>query len=139
MTSSAREIVIVDTSALYALVDRNDPNHARAAAFLRDQSAKQTLLISNHVFDEIMTLCKMRLGMAICLQLGMRIRNSKLLEIVLFGAEEEMATWRLFGQYKDKEWSYTDCASFVLAQQRKTTFAFSFDHHFAQMGLTMVP
>lgn len=138
MNIPTREAVVVDTSALYALVDRRDPNHLRAATFLRAQSIKHNLLISNHVFDEAMTLCKMRLGHSVALQLGMRVRTSELIEVVLFGAEEEMATWRLFGQYRDKEWSYTDCASFVLAQQRKTVLAFSFDHHFSQMGLKLV-
>lgn len=139
MSTPTSERIVVDTSALYALVDRNDPNHLQAAAFLRTQSIQNNLLISNHVFDEIMTLCKIRLGITVCLQLGMRIRNSALIKTVIFGAEEEMATWRLFGQYRDKEWSYTDCASFVLAQQCKTSFAFTFDHHFAQMGLKMMP
>lgn len=131
--------LIVDTSALYALVDRNDPNHTPASSFLRSLAAQDALLISNHVFDETMTLTKTRLGVHVALQLGMRLRNSRILQSVIFDEGMEMALWRTFSQYKDKAWSYTDCASLVLAQARGIQEAFAFDHHFGQMGLVKVP
>ena len=135
----ANQQVIVDTSALYALVDRKDPNHQQAAAYLKSVTTLHSLLISNHVFDEVMTLVKLRLGMQTVMQLGMRLRNSQLIEMVVFSAEDEFATWRLFTHYTDKEWSYTDCACFALAQRCKFNQAFTFDHHFVQMGLVAVP
>jgi predicted nucleic acid-binding protein len=131
--------VIADTSGLYALVDRNDPYHARAANFLNAQAGVGSLLISNHVFDETMTTVKARLGMQVALQLGLRLRNSRFVELVIFSTAEEQETWRVFSHYTDKEWSYTDCACLVLARQRGIQQAFSFDHHFAQMGLVKVP
>ncbi|NUQ36922.1 MAG: type II toxin-antitoxin system VapC family toxin [Caldilineales bacterium] len=131
--------IIVDTSALYALADRNDPHHLRAAAFLRAQSGAHTLWVSNHVFDETMTLTKVRLGMHACLQMGVRLRNSRLIDLVVFGQEEEQMTWRLFSQFTDKAWSYTDCASLALSQLRDVRQVFAFDHHFVQMGLRMLP
>jgi predicted nucleic acid-binding protein len=131
--------IIVDTSALYALVDRKDPNHGRAAAYLGSVTTARSLIVSNHIFDESMTLVKMRLGMAAALQLGMRLRNSRLIEMIIFGPAEEQSVWRIFTQFQDKEWSYTDCACLALAQQRKTDVAFTFDHHFRQMGLHMEP
>jgi len=127
--------IIADTSGLYALVDRTDPHHARAANFLKSHAAAGSLLISNHVFDETMTLVKARLGMTTALQLGLRLRNSRFVEMVIFSAAEEQETWRIFSSYTDKGWSYTDCACLVLAQQRNTQQAFTFDHHFTQMGL----
>lgn len=131
--------VIADTSGLYALVDRNDPHHIRAANFLKAQAGVGSLLLSNHVFDETMTLVKARLGMQVALQLGIRLRNSRFVEMVIFSAAEEQETWRVFSHYTDKEWSYTDCACLVLARQRNIQQAFSFDHHFAQMNLVKVP
>jgi uncharacterized protein len=131
--------LIVDTSALYALVDRNDPNHAAASTFLRSLTAQDALLLSNHVFDETMTLTKVRLGIHVTLQLGMRLRNSRIIHSVVFDEGMEMAIWRAFSQYKDKAWSYTDCASLILAQARGIHEAFAFDHHFGQMGLVKVP
>ena len=132
-------LIITDTSGLYALVDSADVNHARAASFLRAMPKTTQLLISNHIFDEIMALAKVRLGMQVAFQLGLRLRNSSYVEMVTFSNAEEMATWRIFTQYREKAWSYTDCACLALAQTRNVQEAFTFDHHFAQMGLTMRP
>jgi uncharacterized protein len=131
--------IIADTSGLYALVDRKDPNHARAASFLKTLAVARGLLVSNHVFDETMTLTKLRLGIQTAIQLGIRLRNSQLVELVTFSLELDFATWRIFSQYQDKEWSYTDCSCLALAQQQNITQAFTFDHHFVQMGLVSVP
>lgn len=131
--------VIADTSGLYALVNRKDPHYQQAANFLKAHAAVGSLLVSNHVFDETMTLVKKRLGMQVALQLGIRLRNSRFVEMVIFSAAEEQEVWRVFSHYTDKEWSYTDCACLVLARQRDIQQAFSFDHHFTQMGLVKVP
>ncbi|MFQ5610628.1 MAG: type II toxin-antitoxin system VapC family toxin [Anaerolineae bacterium] len=131
--------IIVDTSGLYALVDRKDPHHVQAATFLKSQARAGKLLISNHIFDETMTTVKARLGMQAALQLGLRLRNSRFIEMVIFSPAEEQETWRIFSRYTDKAWSYTDCACLVLAQSRELRQAFTFDHHFAQMGLVMRP
>jgi predicted nucleic acid-binding protein len=131
--------VIADTSALYALVDRTDSHHGQAASFLKSQVSDRKLLVSNHVFDETMTVVKVRLGTRVALQLGLRLRNSRFVEMVVFSPAQEQETWRIFSQYNDKNWSYTDCACLVLASERELHQAFTFDHHFAQMGLVMVP
>jgi hypothetical protein len=57
----------------------------------------------------------------------------------IFSPADEQEIWRVFSQYADKAWSYTDCACRVLAQQRGIGQAFTFDRHFAQMGLEMAP
>ena len=133
------ERMIIDTSALYAVVDRRDPNHVIAARFLRRYSERGVFILSNHVFDEIMTLVKTRLGVSVALQLGIRLRNSRHMEMIIFGQREEIATWHLFSRYTDKGWSYTDCASLALARQLGVDQAFAFDHHFRQMGLQIFP
>lgn len=131
--------VIADTSGLYALVDRNDPHHSKAVIFLKNQVGIGSLLVSNHIFDETMTTVKGRLGMQVALQLGLRLRNSRFVELMIFSAAEEQESWRLFSQYTDKNWSYTDCTCLVLAQRYNIQQAFSFDHHFTQMGLLRIP
>jgi len=102
------ERMIIDTSALYAVVDKRDPNHFLAANFLRTFAQRGVFILSNHVFDETMTLVKVRLGMSVALQLGIRLRNSRHIEMIVFGQREEIATWHLFSRYTDKGWSYTD-------------------------------
>jgi predicted nucleic acid-binding protein len=41
---------------------------------------------------------------------------------------------QLYAQRPDKEWSLTDCISFVVMQQEGITEALTGDHHFEQAG-----
>ena len=38
----------------------------------------------------------------------------------------------------DKEWSLTDCTSFVVMQEEGLTDALTTDHHFEQAGFTVL-
>lgn len=40
----------------------------------------------------------------------------------------------LYRERADKEWSLTDCVSFVVMQDQKLTEALTADHHFEQAG-----
>ncbi len=51
-------MIFVDTSAWYASVVPSDPNHAAAAAWLKEN--RLPLLTTDYVVDEILTLLKMR-------------------------------------------------------------------------------
>ncbi len=52
--------VFVDTSAWYAYLNRADPDHTAVANFLEGFSGQ--LVTSNYVFDELITLVRMRMG-----------------------------------------------------------------------------
>jgi len=48
--------------------------------------------------------------------------------------------WQVFEQFNaDKKWSFTDCVSYTVMKQRSIAEAFTFDHHFQQMGFTKLP
>jgi hypothetical protein len=42
--------------------------------------------------------------------------------------------WDLYRRRRDKEWSLTDCISFVVMQDRGITDALTGDHHFVHAG-----
>ena len=42
---------------------------------------------------------------------------------------------RFFAKYADKEWSFTDCFSFIVMKERQIRKALSTDKHFEQAGL----
>ena len=51
----------------------------------------------------------------------------------------EEALWRGFDLYRgrtDKEWSLTDCISFIVMKEQGLTEALTGDHHFEQAGFT---
>ncbi len=53
--------ILVDTSALYALLDADDANHARAAAFVPELPGRDPF-VHNYVTVEVTALAQRRLG-----------------------------------------------------------------------------
>jgi predicted nucleic acid-binding protein len=50
-----------------------------------------------------------------------------------------MEGWQYFQQHQDKDYSLTDCISFVVMKRFSIETAFAFDQHFVQAGLKKVP
>jgi len=59
-------------------------------------------------------------------------------EVVGFGPKVERAAVNLYRGRPDKDWSLTDCLSFVVMKDRGMTEALTADHHFEQAGFEAV-
>jgi predicted nucleic acid-binding protein len=46
---------------------------------------------------------------------------------------------QLFFQYRDKDFSLTDCTSFVVMREARLTHALTTDRHFRQLGFQVLP
>ena len=44
----------------------------------------------------------------------------------------------LYGERADKEWSVTDCISFLVMHDFRVTEALTTDHHYAQAGFVVL-
>lgn len=55
-------------------------------------------------------------------------------EIVAASTDLFQRACKLHAQRHDKEWSLTDCTSFVVMTERALTDALNSDHHFEQAG-----
>ena len=63
-------MILVDTAALYAVIDGADPNHRRASAAMRDlQASGESLLTHEYVVVETTALLQRRLGLEAVLRL----------------------------------------------------------------------
>ena len=131
--------IVVDTSALCALIDRNDRNHSVVESFLRENAPQITLLVTDYVLDETLTWVKSRFGVEAALKMGRRLRASDFCQFVKLTTNDEKATWQVFTKYSDKDWSYTDCSCLALMQLMDVHEALSTDHHFDQMGIIRRP
>ena len=67
-----------------------------------------------------------------------RIGQDPRIEVVPFSGELNADALRLFSSRSDKDWSLTDCLSFVVMARRNMREALTPDHHFDQAGLRAV-
>ncbi len=130
--------IFVDTSAWDALADRNDANH-ESALFFRDEIARRCkLVVTNYILDELYTLLLLNIGYRGSVDFKQRLDvlvETGVLDVVWVSEDIATEAWRVFAQFNvDKQWSYTDCVSYVVMKQRDITEVFAFDHHFEQMG-----
>lgn len=72
-------------------------------------------------------------------EVGNTLLHSPSTELILGDAALFDAGWRYFQQYQDKQYSLTDCISFVVMQQRGISTALAFDNHFTQAGFQKLP
>jgi predicted nucleic acid-binding protein len=134
--------VFVDTSAFAALADKNDGNHSRAVAFNKTISGIR-LVTTNYVLDELYTLLLLHADYSKTVQFKHRLDfliTRKALTVIWITPEIATQTWQIFEQFNtDKQWSFTDCTSYVVMKDQGITEAFTFDHHFSQMGFIRRP
>lgn len=129
--------LLVDTSAWYAFVDRNDPSHATVTATLR--AHRDRLLASDYILDEAVTLVRYRLGWPLAHQLGAGLRSGRLAWLERVRPSDFDAAWNLFERRPDQRLSFTDCTSFVLMERLKLAAAVALDQDFRALGLTTLP
>ena len=131
-----RNRIFVDTSAWYAIIDKNDLDHAVAVAKIH--ILDRPLVTSNYVLDEILTLLKTRSGSTIAVPFGQKLWNQEVSTLVRITEEDEARAWGIFCQYEDKGFSFTDCTSFALMERLEINTAFAFDDHFVQYGTFVI-
>jgi hypothetical protein len=135
--------IFVDTGAWDAIVDSGDVNHDLALLFQDEIIGQYRLVVSNYVLDELYTLLLMNVGYQRTIEFKRQLdvlADERVLEIVWVTPEIASEAWRVFEQYnQDKQWSYTDCVSYVVMKQLDIEEAFAFDHHFEQMGVVRRP
>jgi predicted nucleic acid-binding protein len=125
--------VFVDTSAFYAVLDRDDLNHSAAraawAALLRE---KATLFTTSYVLVETMALLQRRIGIA-----AMRAFHEDilpLLQVDWIAEEGHRAGVEAVLAAGKKALSMVDCVSFQAMRQMGLHHAFCFDKHFSEQG-----
>ena len=124
--------VFVDTGAWFAYFVRRDPDHRAAIEWMRRN--RETLVTTDYILDELLTLLKMRETYRVAVAAGEALWQQRVTRIEYVTVEDITRTWEVFRQYHDKDWSFTDCTSKVIMERLHMTHAFAFDNHFEQFG-----
>lgn len=132
--------VFIDTGVFVAARRSEEREHGAARAVLADLVENgATLFTTNHVFAETYTTLLARAGREAAIAWGRSFRAGSTVEPVHSDEALEEAAWQILDSHEDKEWSYVDAVSFALLEREGVEEAASFDRHFAQRGLRVLP
>jgi uncharacterized protein len=131
-------MIFVDTSAWYALFNDRDVNFRAANEIL--VSVREPLVTSDYVIDETLTLFRSRGEDLRASKFGAEVIESGFAMSVRISDDDFRQAWKIFQQFADKRWSFTDCTSRAVMERLGIVRAFAFDEHFRQFGtVTVVP
>jgi uncharacterized protein len=129
-------MIFVDTGAWFAATVPSDPNHSIARAWMRKNQS--SLLTTDYVVDETLTLLRARGEFQRAIALGEAFFSATLTQIYYLTQDDIQASWQIFRQFEDKQWSFTDCSGKTVIEKLSCKAAFAFDHHFRQFGSVVV-
>jgi uncharacterized protein len=130
--------VLIDTSAILPMLNRDDPDHdAITAVWERLLADEEELVVHNYVLVEASSLAAKRLGLRAVRTLAERLVHVATIVWVDAGlhATAESA-WLTANR---RQLSLVDCTSFVVMRQRGLTTALALDVHFREQGFTCLP
>ena len=130
-------VVFVDSGFWIALLDSADQLHARAVALssalqgVRLVTTQMVLVeVTDHVSGEGAQLRNLVVDMIRDLQ------SRSDVEIVAQTDAQFNAALQRYANRPDQRWSLTDCASFLIMEERGITEALAYDRDFEQAGFT---
>ena len=127
----------VDTSALYAAIDRDDDAHALVAPVLRELLDRERLVTSSYVVVETAALVQTRLGTAATRDLHERLVPA--LDVVWVDEEVHRSAVAALLAAARRDVSLVDHVSFEIMRRRSIRAALTVDRHFAETGFDVVP
>jgi predicted nucleic acid-binding protein len=131
-------MIFVDTSALYAVLDRDDEHHPAAKATWEKLLVDDVpLLVTNYIVVETTTLLQHRLGLA-----AVRVLCGDILPILdihwISDTDHLHAQHALLASDR-RTLSLVDCSSFHVMRSRLVRTAFAFDPRFREQGFDVLP
>lgn len=130
--------LLADTSALLALVLRDDRWHAAAAALVRT-NPRARFVFTELILAETATRLRAVGGAARSVAIVGELLESRRYELILLDLELLKGALAQMQRFADKRLSLTDCASFEVIRRLGLDGAFTFDRDFRDCGFRMLP
>lgn len=125
-------MILLDAGYLVALVKPRDSLHLRARAWaaVLDEPVVATEFVLCEVVDALSRPADRFKAHALI----NRLRDDPACTLIPVSSNLLQAGLELHGNRPDKEWSLTDCISFVVMQEQGIRRALAYDEHFEQAG-----
>jgi predicted nucleic acid-binding protein len=130
--------MFIDTSAFYALLDRDDENYSKGKkAWTEILEAGHTLVTSNYVLVETFALLQSRLGLDAVR--GFQEDLVPILHVEFVTSDPHRLGVAALLSASRRGLSLVDCVSFEVMRNSGIKTAFTFDSHFKEQGFSVVP
>lgn len=128
--------VFADTFYYIALLDANDSAHEAAVDATRQ--LKFPIVTTGFVLLELANALSAPRHRTVFVRFLEQIRANP--DVIIYEAEKELFDLgvEVYRGREDKQWSLTDCISFVVMQREGLTEALTGDRHFEQAGFTVL-
>jgi uncharacterized protein len=131
-------VILVDTAALYALIDDRDPNHARATAALDGlRAGHERLLTHEYVVVEATALIQRRLGVGALRRFVDDLLP--LIEVAWVDEAQHLEAREALLAAGRRNVSLVDWTSFLVMRRHAVRRALTFDPDFGIEGFEVVP
>ncbi|MCB9769724.1 MAG: type II toxin-antitoxin system VapC family toxin [Candidatus Omnitrophica bacterium] len=124
--------IFADTSYFIALMNERDELHLSAVERTPNESVK--IITSEYVLVELLNSFSKPTVRSVAARFVRDLLRNSSFETVKSTSRLLLAGVDLFQNREDKEWSLTDCISFVIMREKGLTEALTSDHHFEQAG-----
>ncbi|HEU4558203.1 MAG TPA: PIN domain-containing protein [Longimicrobium sp.] len=126
--------VFVDTACVVALLNRRDQHHGAARALFDAVRSQSRLVTTRAVCFEIGDFYSRSGDRGRAAELLQDIDDADDIDVLPVNEDLYSRALQLFSDRPEKEWSLTDCSSFVVMKDRGITAALTTDRHFRQAG-----
>lgn len=136
--SRQSKMIFVDTSALLAILEKNDTNHLHAVQCWKDLLRKaSTLLTNNYILVESIAIIQKRYGLQAVQNLQSEILPFVQTEWI--DERQHAAIVERVVATNRRRLSLVDCAAFETMQRLDISTVFTFDEHFREQGFKVIP
>lgn len=119
-------MILVDTSGAYALVDRSDPNHERAAAFLRAEIHREDFATCLPVLTEAWYLLSVRISAEAADQVLAAVIGGAFHLLEMDRSDLETAL-EIDRRYREADFGFVDSSCFALCERHRIGRVMTFD------------
>ncbi len=128
-------MIFLDTSAIYALADKTDPNHITAYKKFYDiLKSGETFLLHNYILVESAALLQARLGLQSAF---LFLKDAQAFNVEWVDLEVHQEGVKELERIGKRGISLVDCTSFVVMKQRGVQNVLAFDPDFQDQGFTI--
>lgn len=132
-------MIFLDSSFIIGYYNRNDEHNERAVKIMKDIIAGKygNPVISDYIFDEIMTVLFNKLNLKTSIKIGDNILN--VFDWFVLDENLFLNSFEIFKNQKNTKLSFTDCSNLILMESKDIKNIATFDEDFLKIdGINII-